>query len=303
MKFCLKTFTALCAVLLASCNISEVIEEGESASPFATNVFEYTPAPGQFINNPLMAGFDGSERTPQAACEYARQRLEQRKFVSLGGFGGYIVVGFEQSVTNSGGYDLAIAGNPFEGSSEPGVVWVMQDENGNGVPDEVWYELAGSESDKEGTLHNYSVTYYKPSGSKQPIRWEDSLGESGEIAHLAAHPHDSYYPAWLEADSYTLHGTRLAPRTHFNGSIWIQEGFEWGYVDNESESDLWHGVGECKGLVFNLFRLCDAITESGKSANLTHIDFVKVQTALNSQSGGLGENSTEVFALCDYKML
>ena len=65
--------------------------------------------------------------------------------VSLGGFGGYIVVGFDHSIQASGGYggyDFSITGNQFSGSSEPGVVWVMPDENGNGEPDDgPWYEL------------------------------------------------------------------------------------------------------------------------------------------------------------------
>ena len=296
-------FMAALAATMISCNMNEVIDGGDGVSPFATKVFEYTPAPGQFINNRVSSGFDGSESTAQAACEYARRRLEKRQFVSLGGFGGYIVAGFGHKVTNSGGYDLAMAGNPFEGSSEPGIVWVMQDKNGNGEPDDTWYELAGSESENEETLREYSVTYHKPSGAKQPIRWEDSLGESGEIAHLAAHSHDSYYPAWIDSESYTLHGTRLAPRTHFNGSIWIQEGFAWGYVDNENTTDLWRGTGKFAGLEFNRFRISDAVTADGKAANLPHIDFVKIQTALNSQSGGLGENSTEVFAICDYLLM
>lgn len=293
----------ICALLwlLTSCNIDEVYKGTEKGpSSFATTVIEYTPAPGQFINNTITSGFSGSELTPQAACDYAQRRLEQRQFVSLGGFGGYIIVGFDHAVVNSeGGYDLAIAGNPFEGSSEPGIVWVMQDTNGNGAADDVWYELAGSEQASDGTLHNYSVTYHKPTAPKQPIRWEDSLGDSGEIAHLAAHPHDSYYPAWISTESYTLRGTRLAPQTYFNGTIWIQEGFAWGYVDNENTTDLWRGKGSVAGLVFNRFRLSDAVTADGKPANLPYINFVKVQSALNSQSGGLGENSTEVFAVCD----
>ena len=299
MKIAIKILLLLSVAGLGACNMTEVVE-GEDGSAYATKVFEYTPAPGQFINNRISSGFSGSETTAEGACEYARKRLEKRQFISLGGFGGYIVVGFDHKVKNSGGgYDIAIAGNPFEGSSEPGIVWVMQDENGNGKPDDVWYELAGSEATDENTLHDYSVTYHKPSGAKQPIRWSDSLGKSGEIAHLAAHSHDSYYPAWIEAESYTLRGTRLEPRTRFNGTIWIQEGFAWGYVDNESSIDLWRGVGNFAGLEFNRFRLSDAVTAEGRPANLTHINFVKVQTALNSQSGGLGENSTEVFAVCD----
>ncbi|MFR6381192.1 MAG: hypothetical protein ACLUOS_02440 [Odoribacter splanchnicus] len=44
------------------------------------------------------------------------------------------MVGFDHSVENSGAYDLAIKGNQFPDWSEPGIVWVMQDENGDGEP-------------------------------------------------------------------------------------------------------------------------------------------------------------------------
>ena len=302
MRFSFNIFVALSALLHSACNHTESFgtDGGELIS--ANRVFEYTPAPGQFINNPMMGGFVGDELTPQAACDYAQRRLEKRNFVSLGGFGGYIVVGFDEPIVNSDGdYDLAIAGNPFEGSSEPGIVWVMSDQNGNGKPDDVWYELVGSEAEDDETLRSYSVTYYRPYQPKQPIRWEDSLGESGEIKHLAAHPHDSYYPAWISVDSYTLRGTRLKPQNHFNGSIWVQEGFDWGYVDNENDTDIMSGSGIYAGLEFNRFRLSDAVNAKGKSVNLPYINFVMVQTALNSQSGGLGENSTEIFAICGYK--
>lgn len=88
--------------------------------------------------------------------------MMRNTYVSLGGFGGYIVVGFDHSIDASGGYDLAIVGNSFEGSSEPGIVWVMQDENGDGLPNDTWYELKGSETGKAETLQDYAVTYYRP---------------------------------------------------------------------------------------------------------------------------------------------
>ena len=73
--------------------------------------------------------------------------------MSLGGFGGYVVVGFDQPVVNDPrnpyGVDFTISGNAFEAAakgywSEPGAVMVMRDDNGNGLPDDTWYELAGS---------------------------------------------------------------------------------------------------------------------------------------------------------------
>jgi len=115
-------------------------------------VYEFLPAPGQFVNENCTAA------TMEEACAYAEDRMMRNTYVSLGGFGGYIVVGFDHSIDASGGYDLAIVGNSFEGSSEPGIVWVMQDENGDGLPNDTWYELKGSETGKAETLQDYAVT-------------------------------------------------------------------------------------------------------------------------------------------------
>ena len=87
-----------------------------------TKVYEYTPAPGQFINELVSGGFTGAETTPEAAVAYAEERLRKGTWVSLGGWGGYIVVGFDHSIDNSsegyrGGYNFSITGNAFEGSS------------------------------------------------------------------------------------------------------------------------------------------------------------------------------------------
>src|SRR5699024_10276137 len=137
----------LLAGALLGCNRSGVVmpetygprPPHEGSSPYSDRVIAYVPAPGQFINND-MVGFGGDEATGQDALDYADRRLHasdasQRGMVSLGGFGGYIVVGFDHSIQASGGYsgyDFSITGNQFSGSSEPGVVWVMPDTNGNG---------------------------------------------------------------------------------------------------------------------------------------------------------------------------
>ena len=78
-----------------------------SASNDTCNVvYEYMPAPGQFINELKTSGFDGSQTTLPAANDYAMARLKKNIFVSLGAFGGYIVVGFDHSIDNTGGYDF-----------------------------------------------------------------------------------------------------------------------------------------------------------------------------------------------------
>ena len=270
-------------------------------------VLEYTPAPGQFINELKTGGFDGTQTTMEAAIAYAEERLSDENWVSLGGFGGYIVVSFDHSIANSGDYDIAILGNSFAGSSEPGVVWVMQDENGDGEPNDTWYELAGSETGKAETIQEYSVTYYRPSGTMMPVQWIDNLGNSGEIDYLTQfHRQDYYYPLWIEEDSYTLRGTCLAPRNYDasgNGSYWVNDKYDWGYVDNYSPIDRLTDEENAEGGInVNHFKISNAIDCDGEPIELDYIDFVKVQCAVNAKSGWLGELSTEVCGFYDYNL-
>ena len=45
------------------------------------------------------------------------------------------------------------------------------------------------------------------------------------------------------------------------------------------------------------------MTYDGQPANLQYIDFVKVQTGLNTKSGWLGEVSTEVCRVIDFNLV
>lgn len=292
---------AFAMLALTACNKDdEITTEAPAETPAGTGgqtaekitVYDYTPAPGQFIGEGPMAGFTGHETTPEAARAYAEDRLDRGLFVSLGGFGGYIVMGLGHSIANShGGYDFAIRGNAFlsdngGGMSEPGIVAVMRDDNNNRLPDDTWYELRGSEPGTRG----YNVTYFRPEAKGQPVRWTDNAGQSGTIDYLAAiHNQDSYYPEWIAEDSYTLSGTLLPARNHYDQAtgFWGCDPYAWGYADNVGTD--WQEGG------INRFRIADATD----AADLDHIDFVRVQTGVHCKSGILGEQSTEVFSLQD----
>ncbi len=276
---------------------------GSSSADWSV-VWEYCPAPGQFINDLRSGGFDGTQTTPEAARAYVEERWKMGAWISLGAFGGYVVVGFDHSIENSGGYDFGVIGNSFEESSEPGVVWVMQDENGDGEPNDTWYQLRGSETGAAGTVEDYAVTYYRPAAPQMGVQWSDNMGGNGVIDYLPAyHNQEYYYPLWVEAESYTLRGTRLEARNvdeSGDGTYWVQPPFGWGYADNFSETDRLHKDGETTAeRNTNFFRISDAIDFEGKSVELQYIDFVKVQTALNTKSGWLGENSTELLGIYD----
>ena len=282
-----------------------------TGNPSWDRVYCYVPAPGQFINEGYTAA------TMEEAIRHAEERLSAGQYVSLGGFGGYIVLGFDHSIENSGDYDFAITGNSYQGSSEPGIVWVMQDENGDGQPNDTWYELKGSEYGKPETLADYEVTYYRPSAPGMPVQWTDNLGNTGTIDYMSGvHTQDCYYPSWIEEDSFTLIGTRLAANTEESGpNYWINHEYEWGYADNFSPIDrtgidgsgtmtdgaMTDGaVSDGNGTAANgngstnRFRISDAVTFDGKPASLAYIDFIKICTGVNAKAGWIGEISTEI---------
>lgn len=251
-----------------------------TSSPLISQVFTYMPAAGQFINETAY----GTTTAAQSLVG------STSNMVSLGGFGGYIVFGFDHSVVNSAGNDLGIYGNPLGPSyewSEPGVVMVSQDTNANGIPDDTWYELAGSQYSATGTIKNYRITYYNPHAAGTNVLWKDNQGATGNVLANAYHTTNNYYPAMApNQDSITFTGTKLV-NTLQPGTIITNLSFAWGYSDSYSS--------EYPTLGYNTFDISWAVNASGTPVTLNAIDFVKVYTGQNCSAGTmLGEISTEV---------
>ncbi len=259
------------------------------SSDIQITVFDLLPAPGQFVGQ--ISGAIQAE-----ANSYAEKRINQDKnYISLGAWGGYIVVGFDHSIYNkSEGYDFYIMGNAFKGSSEPGIVYVMQDENGNGKPDDTWYELCGSETGKAETYQNYEVTYYRAPQTNMPLQWVDNRGNSGSIDLKPS------FPSWVKENQYSLRGTRLKANTRHE-NLWYNDAYEWGYADNWG-TDFTGGENANADVAGNGFKIENAMYPDGKKVNLRYIDFIKVQTGIQSVAGVLGELSTEVFGFTDNQM-
>ena len=259
-----------------------------------TRVLEYKPAPGQHTNRlfPTPAFSD----TPANALLFASNTLVGNKsMLGLGAFGGYVVVGFDHSIANvAGEYDFKALGNAFTNSSEPGIVMVCQDLNKNGTPDadEPWYELAGSEYNNAQTIHNYEITYHRPSpdGQKSNIRWTDNQGAEGVVTHISFASQATMYPLWVTENTMTFKGTKLRKNAVQNGSTWTLPAFEWGYVDNQANTAAIDKVG---------FKIEWAVDDSGNPVHLDYIDFIKVYTGLVQEAGWLGETSTEFAGIVD----
>ncbi len=271
------------------------------ASPFIAHVYEYRPAPGQFVNEApeYEAGdtyADILAKAEEQLCGEATPGL-----VSLGAFGGYIVFGFDHPVANvEGEPDFNIYGNAISNGSEPGIVSVSIDANGNGLPDDPWYELAGSEYESEGTVHDFTITYRQPEPGHKPVPdpdrkfvtdaqyclWTSSDGTSGYVVKTEAHD-QPYWPQWLgEGDgTLTFTATRLAPNgvdRNGKGTNYDITPYAWGYADNRPNTSV------------DGFDLGNARDAAGHPVRLSHADFIRVHTAVNQQLGWLGESSTEV---------
>ena len=273
-------------------DIDDNDDDKENPLAFANKVWEYRPAPGQFINTTTSAYKKGF--TYDDILEEATRRIQQKSLLTLGGFGGYIVLGFPQSIPNvTGEYDFKIKGNAYYnsktgtgalgGSAEPGIVFVSKDVNGNGKPDDEWYELKGSEYGKDTETRGYEITYHRPNPANLKVFWKDNQGNEGYIFRNSFHNQESYYPLWIESDEITFQGTRLKDNAVLENGLWVGYCYPWGYADNHPNSK--EGSN---------FKIDWAVDSNGSPVDLDQIDFVKIMTAVNQDAGQMGEISTEV---------
>ena len=76
-------------------------------SPYISKVYEFRPAPGQFINSITEIDPADSEK---AVCDKVLEQIGGDRnpgLISLGAFGGYVVFGFDHPVVNvSNAYDF-----------------------------------------------------------------------------------------------------------------------------------------------------------------------------------------------------
>ena len=253
----------------------------ENRTPIS-KVLSYCPAPGQFINTiPQFSESDDSITMAQKCLE----ALTGNGMITLGGFGGYITVGFDQPVMNYSGPDFRIDGNAFTGNAEPGVVWVSSDANHDGLPNDPWYEIWGSEQKENRSTPGYTITYLKPESDDDDIEWHGSDGRTGSITRNNAHK-QPYYPQWYDQDSVTFTATLLPDNQTYQDGMWVMKSFGYGYADNLPNSDT-----------NSAFDISWAVKEDGNPANLESIDFIKVQNGVIGCNSETGELSTEITAI------
>ena len=309
----------------ASESSSNVISTYITKSCYATKILEYQPAAGQF-------------RVENAWDNPVEFFESNNRGLSLGALGGYVVFGFDQPIYNNPqnpyGVDFTVEGNSFVAAekgvwTEPGAVQVMEDKNGDGLPnDGEWYELAGSDYWLSTTKHNVELTYYNPSyNDRYTVPWSIKWEENGETHYEYGcvvtnnfHKHTFYPDYFYNQDNpdpaYRWYNPNVSRDSiTFKGLNYIR-----GCIDMRAPTYIefynYSGFGYCdnKGFVKDDSRIAQnpygrpalgetagdgmdiswAVDKDGNHVELEKIDFVKVYTAGQVIAGWLGEWSTEV---------
>ena len=303
----------------------------EGATAYITKIFGYMPGIGQHTNQ--MPSYEEGDTYETMNAKVLDEIGNNNKgAITLGGYGGYVVAGFDHTIQNiEGKRDFRIVGNAFYsysdpgtpegGSCEPGIIMVAYDINKNGLPDEnEWYEIAGSahnDPTKElwyqkavdagnnvNMYTNYEMTYHRPSKEpeagddfKKYIYWEDNKGNSGYKEKNEYHS-QSYFPSWFEGDKLTFKGSCL-PHNSINeaeaGSeyaYYVLYRFKYGYADNAMNTEDDSAID-----------ISWAVNNKGQSVSLPGIDFIKIYTGVNQESGWLGECSTDITNIEDLHIL
>lgn len=308
-----------------------ILHSPQMQTPYIAKVFDYLPAPGQFVNK-LPKYEEGDTQEVMNLKAAALITGETNELVSLGGWGGYIVFGFDHTIVNlPGKCDFRILGNsfgananprpnpPFGGSCEPGIIMVGYDKNGNGKPDEdEWYEIRGSGNvtaenepwyqiakDKGQDVHtfrNYEMTYYRPKSEEKEAE--------GVTDNPNAFIVISRYIRWT--DNQNREGYKIKNVYHSQSyyPAWIKadqityKGIRMADngISEKADGSYYVLYAYRYGYVDNYPNTDNrsaididwAVDKNGNKVDLPGIDFVKVYNGVDKENGWLGEASTEV---------
>ena len=296
----------------------------DTSSAYITKVLEYMPAPGQFVNTmPEYEEGDTQDDMNRKALEAIGNN--KRGMVSLGSYGGYIIVGFDHRIENRPGLrDFRILGNAFAGAStarsggsyEPGIIQVALDEDQDGNADGgIWYEIAGS-AHRDATQESwyetaqsagndmnfytdYEVIYHapetEPAGNHETyIHWENNKGNQGYVAKNIYHP-QTYYPQWITERTLKFKGSRL-PQNSIDesgqGTYYVLYPFAFGYADNATN------ISDESAIDIDW-----AVDADGNRVSLPGVDLIRIYTGVHQQNGWIGECSTEIAGVEDLHLL
>lgn len=303
----------------------------QEATPYIAEVFDFLPAPGQFVNKlpPYNEG-DTREDMVRKAGEYLIG--EDASMITLGGWGGYVTFGFDHTIVNvPGKRDFRILGNafaaaanpnpdaPFGGSCEPAIIMVAYDKNGNGVPDddewyeikgsanftaenEAWYQMAIDNGNDTRTFRDFEMTYHRPTS--------ETAEEAGEPNNPGSFVTIQNYIRWTNNQGEEGYKVKNVYHSQSYYPAWVTDDqltykgirLAENGIDESGQGNYFVLYAFRYGYTDNFSNNHDnaaididwAIDKDGNKADLPGIDFIKVYNGVDQENGWLGEASTEV---------
>jgi hypothetical protein len=328
------TYFAISSLAMANFNpfASTVLNQG----PNEPNSPRYLPAPGQNVNN---SDFNDPYKATGPVSGGGTNKANNGDIVTLGGFGGQIVLAFDHDVENNPanpmGLDAIVFTNAFWYSGHPQYHWaelatieIMPELNGTSEPNddpcEIWYPIPGS--------------HLADSNSYCCQLWEKNI--IGEFL----------YPNTINEPNYSTCAYELFPVYQYVPSAGYllvnpfyvdedpnndqMEGY-WGYAEytptlqlgDRDADDVNKGYGDCPNMPPELFYTVpdDPFTvgilpgtcggdafdidwavnpDTWQPANLDTFRYIRIRTAPDIRElGAWGEVSAEVDAVSDVRPL
>lgn len=289
-----------------------------AAGDFAARVIDYSPAPGQFVNN---TSFNDPTRALGAPVGGGTISADNTSVVTLGGFGGSITLAFDEPVIddpcNPFGLDAIVFGNSFYVSGDPtrrfaeaATIEISHDDNANGIADDAWYIIPG------GSL---SAT---PIDGFETREWDNIAGNALPPSNVAWFPLGAMSP--LITGAFRLASLEVSI---LNNTAGTTEQF-FGYADlspvlvlGDTDADnlvedpladpgafytnpdnpreVGITPGSCGGDAFDIAWAVDPIT--GDRAPISAFHFIRITTGVDFIAGPLGELSAEIDAVSNVR--
>lgn len=232
-------------------------------SPYEPN---YLPAPGQWVNNPF---FNEAYRALGPVIGGGRSVQNNDDIVSLGGFGGKIVLAFDHDVQNNPanpfGLDAIVFSNTFWyaadanlHSGELATIEIMPELNGNNIPGdyqgETWYIIAGSHLSEPNDYRTQFWDKDDPDlfGYPNYTGWPDTYETGGfELFPNYENVGTEYEPVWVLVNPYRDDGD---PNNDHLEAYWgyaeYTPGLKRGDRDADDANDSY---GDCPDMPAGLF--------------------------------------------------
>ncbi len=253
-------------------------------SRFASYVISYQPGDGQFVNDP---DFNDPQRSLGPPIGGGTSTPDNSKLVTLGDHGGSITLGFDTTVwdhpDNPFGLDCIvfsnanwIGGNPNLRWAEAAVIEISRDVNHNGIADDAWYLVPGSDI-VDPINQRQNGSFLLP----------DDPFASGVLFNPFVDGTERYW-GYGEMTPTLLLGDLDADNVIDNPEL--NETAFYTMPDDPFAVGITLGSGG--GDAFDIAWAIDPLTS--EPAGLRGFDFIRLSTGADGEAGQLGEISAEI---------